>query len=563
MRPEPRRDYSEDMPRTFMNMRRLRTRWLLPVLGGSVVLAVGALAVLAVSTLRQHRALSGQALRDMTALAASSFAYRLFGNIANPSVTLVESLGSGEGDAPVDARRFQALVDSAVACDCMAAVPAQLVVVGDDKEHAVWAWQVHGRPVVPDVEREVVLRALVNGPIAADMPGAPPLYLRAGGPTTAPWLLIVVPRRDASGRRAGFVAYEPDLDALRATSIERLFDGLPLLIPPSLTGIRSNALLAQLTVGDDRGRTLYRSSPQYQGVLVTMPLSPRDSGISVGLTLSPEAAAGLFGKVRTGAPRWVEIVLPLLALGLAGSVVLALWRAEQLSRLRATFAASVTHELRTPLTQILLYAESMSLGRMQSPVERQTATRVILREARRLVELVENVLHFSRAEQRILRLSPGPFSLSTVARDVLERMGKSLGPEGERLVLEAHEEQEASVDPAAFDLVLRNVLDNSLKYSPAGSAIVVRVIHGVAGPEVVVDDAGPGIPLRDRKRVFRPFARLDAGHRAHPTGSGIGLAVVHDLMDAMDGRVLLEESPFGGLRVRLGLPPVTGARAAS
>jgi signal transduction histidine kinase len=82
----------------------------------------------------------------------------------------------------------------------------------------------------------------------------------------------------------------------------------------------------------------------------------------------------------------------------------------------------------------------------------------------------------------------------------------------------------------------------------------VSVVRTGAGAEVIVDDAGPGIPPDDRRRVLDPFVRLAAAQERHPTGSGIGLAVVNEVMRAMNGRVVLEDADPRGLRVRLVLP---------
>ena len=93
-------------------------------------------------------------------------------------------------------------------------------------------------------------------------------------------------------------------------------------------------------------------------------------------------------------------------------------REHELSRLRSDFISSVSHELRTPLSQILLFAETLNLGRVRTDDERRAATGVIVQEGRRLMHLVENILHFSRAERQMTRLGPEPIDLShAVASD--------------------------------------------------------------------------------------------------------------------------------------------------
>jgi signal transduction histidine kinase len=118
----------------------------------------------------------------------------------------------------------------------------------------------------------------------------------------------------------------------------------------------------------------------------------------------------------------------------------------------------------------------------------------------------------------------------------------------------------ARVDPDGMRLVLTNIIDNALRYA-SGRAIEVRVTHEAGVAEILLDDSGPGIPVHDRERVLRPFERLDFAIERYPTGSGIGLAVVHELVKAMNGQVSLEDSPLGGLRVRIRLAGIADANS--
>src|SRR5581483_12183266 len=117
----------------------------------------------------------------------------------------------------------------------------------------------------------------------------------------------------------------------------------------------------------------------------------------------------------------VPLLVALLALTAAMIVVtvMQLRREHELSRLRSDFISSVSHELRTPLSQILLFAETLNLGRVRTEDERQSATDVIVQEGRRLMHLVENILHFSRAERQMARLDPEPLDLNRTARAII------------------------------------------------------------------------------------------------------------------------------------------------
>src|SRR6185437_15523464 len=156
-------------------------------------------------------------------------------------------------------------------------------------------------------------------------------------------------------------------------------------------------------------------APVFAGVMSRHPLLPRtlamhepnDSLVSVTV-LGP-----------TGDTIWDSGRRSLTA-GMMVLAVLQLRREQELARLRSDFISSVSHELRTPLAQILLFAETLRLGRVRSAAERAGATDVIVQEARRLMQLVENVLLFSRSERRMTRLRPEPTALAPCVREPVE-----------------------------------------------------------------------------------------------------------------------------------------------
>ncbi|MGH7637035.1 MAG: sensor histidine kinase, partial [Gemmatimonadaceae bacterium] len=214
------------------------------------------------------------------------------------------------------------------------------------------------------------------------------------------------------------------------------------------------------------------------------------------------------------------------------------------------FVANVSHELRTPLAQISMFAETLHLGRERNAAEGRHFAAIILAEARRLTNLVEGVLRHSRSQQ-------GPPVLQREVVDVTREVAESvdafapIAQASEVTVRVEGGEAWADVERAALRQILVNLLDNAVKHGGRGTT--VRVSTRVAGPDLrlEVDDAGPGVPLEWRERVFEPFARVD-GRTA--TGAGIGLSVVRELVEAHDGRVWIEDSVLGGARVVVALP---------
>src|SRR5262249_9428671 len=146
-----------------------------------------------------------------------------------------------------------------------------------------------------------------------------------------------------------------------------------------------------------------------------------------------------------------------------------------LARMRADFVASVSHELRTPLTQIRMFAETLLLDRVRSDDERKRALAVIDQETRRLSNVVENGLQFSRGERGTLRIAPHPCDVAAAVRETIDLFAPIAAGRGVRVALEAAESIEANVDEGAARQIVLNLLDNAVKYGPEGQEVAVRV----------------------------------------------------------------------------------------
>jgi len=359
-------------------------------------------------------------------------------------------------------------------------------------------------------------------------------------------------------RYSGFAAHEAPLAAYgivacRSAMAQVLSRALPRrpLLPPSVTGGVANAELAALEVRTPGGAPLWHAGPaagrEYAGTPVTDPLT----GLSARAAFPPAVAARLaLVEPRSRLP----LLLLLLALtGALGVVALRQLRREQeLARLRADFTSSVSHELRTPLTQILLYAETLELGRLPSEDERRQALGVIVQEARRLAHLVENVLQYSRAERRATLVHPERRALAPLVREIVERFAPLAGAAAVRLRTELDETLVAPVDADALHQILLNLLDNAVRHGGMAGSITLRLRARDGRARIEVEDRGPGVPAAMRERVWEPFVRLDR-HPAVP-GSGIGLAVVRDLVRAHGGACAIEDAAGGGARFAVELP---------
>ncbi|HEX3867623.1 MAG TPA: HAMP domain-containing sensor histidine kinase, partial [Gemmatimonadaceae bacterium] len=296
------------------------------------------------------------------------------------------------------------------------------------------------------------------------------------------------------------------------------------------------------------GRTVFQSGRGLSSPYSATATLKQVGALTAEATIMPHAVDVLALGALSGSR--VPILVGLLTLTAAMVVVtiMQLRREHELARLRADFISSVSHELRTPLSQILLFAETLNLGRIRTEHERQSATDVIVQEGRRLMHLVENILHFSRAERRMTRLGLEPVDLSAEVQAIVDDWRPLAAASDVRIETRLAGEAHAIADRAALRQIMLNLLDNAVKYGPAAQTIVVGTAIHDDRARMWVDDQGNGIPVRERERVWMSFYRLDRDASSSVAGSGIGLFVVRELARLHGGDAWVESTPSGGAR---------------
>ena len=513
------------------------------------LLLAGLLAFQAQRTFLHHRASAERVLRDYARLAASRFALRTGANLYYmaawpPMEALLHTQAGARAPLPRPKRLAPGLKPYAAAVLEQARytfrldlATGRLETSGGAPSAAERAWlrdtlPVHARTVYQPEEHLAVIVARVAGePHAVMYTGME----RAGALRT-----LVGVDVDPKG-------FEP----FYTMGAEKQ----PLLPRPLTGGVVFDSLMSVVVTSAD-GAKLYHSPVQYAATF-----SARDTveammgGMQVAVALRPELASQL---VIGGLPR-SRLPLLLGALGLtAGLIVTALVqlrREYELARLRTDFVSGVSHELRTPLAQIRMFSETLLLGRVRSEEEGRRSLEIIDQEARRLTHLVENLLHFSRSERQVTRLSPARAPLAPLVQEALEGFAPLAGARGVRLRSELAEGVVAPVDAEAFRQMLLNLLDNAIKYGPPGQVVTVGLAAADQRARIWVDDQGPGIPAADRERVWDRFWRLERDRGSAVAGTGIGLAVVRELVALHGGRAWAEDGqsgtpPAGGRGVR-------------
>jgi len=191
---------------------------------------------------------------------------------------------------------------------------------------------------------------------------------------------------------------------------------------------------------------------------------------------------------------------------------------------------------------------------VRSEADRQRSLEIIDQEARRLTHLVDNVLQFSKSEQDIRRLSLEDTDLSVVIEEVCELFAPIAAAKGVKVDQSVTAPVHARVDRVAIRQVVLNLLDNAVKYGPAGQTVTVRLSHLETVARLEVEDEGPGIAEGDRHKIWGRFERLERERGAVVTGTGIGLSVVRQLVGLHGGTATVEATAGGGTTFRIELP---------
>jgi signal transduction histidine kinase len=344
------------------------------------------------------------------------------------------------------------------------------------------------------------------------------------------------------------------------------------LLPAAVRGsVPAGEAVAAVVLAED-GTVIWRSRPAaaardgwVDAKVGGLPAEPvargtvteRLEGLLAGLSTRVAVRADAAGAAPAGAPN-SRLPLLLTVFGLTLTLVCVaigqLRRQQELVRLRDDFVSGVSHELRTPLAQIRLFADLLESGRLATGEQRSRSIRIINEESRRLTWLVENILHFSRSQRGAGRIAPQPAEAAPLVREIVDAFAPLARERDARFEVTADEGVVVRVDADALRQVLLNLLDNAVKYGPPGQTVRVRLeLRGLA-LRVSVDDRGPGVPFEERSQVWEPYRRLPRDAEGATGGSGIGLAVVRDLVELHGGRVGVAQAPGGGARFWIELP---------
>ena len=225
---------------------------------------------------------------------------------------------------------------------------------------------------------------------------------------------------------------------------------------------------------------------------------------------------------------------------------------KQSEKTQSEFISSVSHELRTPLTAITGWAETIQSGELKNPEDVRKGMDIIVSEARRLTNMVEELLEFSRIEDGRFTLSVEPMDIKAELEDAVYTYREFFRREGIELNYYDCEEEfpPISGDPERLRQVFCNLLDNAAKHGGSGKRIDVSIAQDGEEAVIRIRDYGPGIPEEELPHVKYKFYKGSSKAR----GSGIGLAVCEEIVTRHEGTLTIGNAEGGGCLVTIRLP---------
>ena len=277
-----------------------------------------------------------------------------------------------------------------------------------------------------------------------------------------------------------------------------------------------------------------------------------------------EAGAPVVGTLTLVFPEPRTLTMrafPLADRGPTGRIVVTLTDITQRRRLevlRRDFVANASHELKTPVAAVRVLAETLLTALPDDPEAGRRFAERIGREAERLDVLVRDLLDLSRVERGTLDVEP--VDLVGLAKEMVGGYGDLAEERRIKLHSELRPQLSMRGDRAQLGLLLSNLLDNALRYTPARGTVCVRLDGAESRAVIQVSDTGQGIPAGELSRVFERFYRVDKARARQTGGTGLGLAIVRHVAEAHGGTVRVDSELGRGSTFTVSLP-VTGPPA--
>jgi len=231
----------------------------------------------------------------------------------------------------------------------------------------------------------------------------------------------------------------------------------------------------------------------------------------------------------------------------------AVQREKELSEMKSKFVSTASHEFRTPLATMLSSAELLEhYSESLSPAEKLNLLQTIQGGAKRMSEMIDDVLTLGRAESGVLKLNLGPTNLRELCGRVVSEFRIAQGKQHIITLDDRFDRPDATLDERLLRHILNNLLSNAVKYSPPGSEVTLSLSRRDEQATIEIQDRGIGIPLEDQPRMFESFHR--ASNVENRPGTGLGLAIVKKAVELHGGDISLTSAVGSGTRFTVMIP---------
>jgi len=230
-----------------------------------------------------------------------------------------------------------------------------------------------------------------------------------------------------------------------------------------------------------------------------------------------------------------------------------------LERVRKDFVANVSHELRTPMASIKGYIEALLDGAKENPTQCTEFLKIIEKHADRLNNIISDLLALSQIESGKYQWVKNEIQVP----ELFEKVSSILKPLAEKKDQHLSIHISQPIHPIQGDLekmtlVVTNLLDNAVKYTPAGGKITLGALETDFATEISVSDSGPGVPKKDLSRIFERFYRVDRARSREMGGTGLGLSIVKHIVETHGGSVTVQSQPGKGSTFTVRIPKRKG-----
>lgn len=291
---------------------------------------------------------------------------------------------------------------------------------------------------------------------------------------------------------------------------------------------------------------IQNSNNNYDNLIFSSQLNPYFPRQEIRIRLLNENVIKEFVNRRSSIYT-IAIVLLLLGMGLGIRLILRdLSREKRLARLQTDFTSNVTHELKTPITSIYLFAESIYLDKLKSRSEEKEYLSIIMKESERLKRMINNILEHSKMEKGKQDYYFVETNLSAMIKSVILEMNYWFEEKQINVQMELEEDIRLEIDEEKIKQAFGNLISNAIKYSEENKTIKINLFQESDNTVLEIEDEGVGIPKDQQSKIFEKFYRVGQKETESISGTGLGLTVVKEIVEAHKGKIIVDSKPGKG-----------------